>query len=239
MPTYSLIASTSLVARMKTAFDRFSTAGFMNEDQFSDFCVEMGLGNRTLIKRLFLCMDDDNTGALESFEFVRGLRAMCDGTFKDKERLQFAFHLFDEDRGGLIELDEAVSFVRSFASAAHQLSDSWAGCFEDIFGPQSDTGKGPQNQPARAAFREIPDPSVLARVTEPVASYCEDFLCIANLSNDVAVRAFVTHVHVVRDTDKEPAGPAFSLTRRVLDGTGGVVWEVEGYRFTVRTVARS
>ena len=25
----------------------------------------------------------------------------------------------------------------------------------------------------------------------------------------------------------------------LLDGTGGVVWEVEGYRFTVRTVARS
>jgi Ca2+-binding EF-hand superfamily protein len=190
MPTYSLIASNNLVARIKTTFDRFSTAGFMNEDQFCDFCVEMGLGNRMIIKRLFLCMDDDNTGALESFEFVRGLRAMCDGTLKDKDRLQFAFHLFDEDRGGLIELDEAVSFVRSFATAARQLSDSWAGCFEDMFGVQPDTESDEENQLARAVFREAPDPSVLGRVTEPIDSYCEDFLRITNLDSDlVAVRA--------------------------------------------------
>jgi Ca2+-binding EF-hand superfamily protein len=188
MPSYSLVASTNLVARMKTVFDRFSTGGFMNEGQFGDFCVEMGLGNRMLIKRLFLCMDDDNTGALESFEFVRGLRAMCDGTFKDRDRMQFAFHLFDEDRGGLIELDEVVDFVRLFAVASQQLSESWAGCFEDIFGVQSGAEDGVESQHARAAFRDVPDPAALSTVTEPAAAYCEDFLCISNLSNEIAVR---------------------------------------------------
>jgi Ca2+-binding EF-hand superfamily protein len=201
MPTYSLIASTNLVARIKTTFDRFSTAGFMNEDQFSDFCVEMGLGNKPIIKRLFLCMDDDNTGALESFEFVRGLRAMCDGTFKDKDRLQFAFHLFDEDRGGLIELDEAVSFVHSFATAAYQLSNSWAGCFEDMFGIQLDTESDAENQLARDVFREIPSPSGLHRVTEPIASYCEDFLRITNLDNNLAVRLCHTRARREKATE--------------------------------------
>lgn len=193
MPTYSLVASTNLVARMKNAFDRFSTAGFMNEDQFRNFCVEMGLSNREIIKRLFLCMDDDNTGALESFEFVRGLRAMCDGTFQDEDRMQFAFHLFDEDRGGLIELDEAVNFVRSFVTEALQLSELWAGCFEDMFGAQLHTDEGAENQPLRAVFQRVPDPSALPRVTEPVALYCEDFLCITNLSNDLAVCAPARH----------------------------------------------
>ena len=81
----------------------------MNEAKFTDFCVEMGVGNLSLIKRLFLAMDDDNTGALEAGEFLSALRLMCDGKLDKKRRKrrdEFAFRIFDDDRGGLIELPE-------------------------------------------------------------------------------------------------------------------------------------
>ena len=159
----------------------------MNEAKFTDFCVEMGVGNLSLIKRLFLAMDDDNTGALEAGEFLSALRLMCDGKLDKKRRKrrdEFAFRIFDDDRGGLIELPELEDFVRSFAAACLQLTQQWVGCFEDMLGSQ--IGDAAEHGAARDVLREAVHAEALQRVTDHAASFCEDFLCIHNLSDDLA-----------------------------------------------------
>lgn len=79
----------------------------------------------------------DECGALEPHEFVLGLRLMCDYSYRPTEsRVQFAFHLLDEDRGGLVEADEAEDFVLSFERAAVATVQGWARSLEGMFGSQ-------------------------------------------------------------------------------------------------------
>ena len=90
------------LVHVQSTFERFSVGAstedkHMNQDQFQRFCEEMGLVNQEMSRRLFLAMDDDNTGAMEAYEFLAGIRKMCDesgGASWLKERIKFAFMLF-------------------------------------------------------------------------------------------------------------------------------------------------
>ena len=171
------LCARALLSRLQMSFDRFSTAGFMNQSQFDDFCVEMGMADAQLARRLFAAMDDDGCGALEPHEFVIGLQIMCDHSYKDaKARQRFAFHLFDEDRGGLVELQEAEGFVLSFERASAGLTRDWAGCLEEMF------GKAITASPAADAFPIDESRGRLEVATKEAARFCEDFVCLSNLA---------------------------------------------------------
>ena len=95
-----------LLIHVQKTFERFSVGKpgdrSMNQATFQAFCEEMGMVNPEMTKRLFLAMDDDNTGAMEATEFLNGLRMMCDdsggGEAWKEKRVEFAFNLFDLDR---------------------------------------------------------------------------------------------------------------------------------------------
>ena len=76
------------LVHVQSTFERFSVGAstedkHMNQDQFQRFCEEMGLVNQEMSRRLFLAMDDDNTGAMEAYEFLAGIRKMCGRTEAD------------------------------------------------------------------------------------------------------------------------------------------------------------
>lgn len=99
-----------------------------------------------MTKRLFLAMDDDNTGAMEATEFLHGLRMMCDesgGEAWKEQRVQFAFNLFDLDREKTVDQSEIKSFLKTFYTEAINMVHGWIGQFEDLFGADvAVTGKG-------------------------------------------------------------------------------------------------
>eukprot|EP01050_Picozoa_sp_SAG11_P019286 SAG11_NODE_3048_length_2733_cov_1.307897_1_plen_197_part_00 len=109
------------------------------QDQFTRFCEEMGLVNEEMSRRLFLAMDDDNTGAMEAHEFLHGIRLMCDesgGQTWLTKRIEFAFNLFDLDREQTVDQSEIKSFLKTFYSVAKGLVEGWIEQFERMFGAE-------------------------------------------------------------------------------------------------------
>ena len=62
------------IRNVQVAFGEFSTVGFMGGQQFEVFAQEMNLPSHDITRRLFMAFDDDNTGALDHYEFFLGLR---------------------------------------------------------------------------------------------------------------------------------------------------------------------
>ena len=87
-----------------------------------------------------MAFDDDNTGALDHYEFFLGLRAM-NGYSADAEHIdRFAFTFFntellDGERDDVINVKEIEGFLLSFYSEACDLAASNLHQFENIFGP--------------------------------------------------------------------------------------------------------
>ena len=136
---------------MQKTFERFSVGKpgdrSMNQATFQAFCEEMGMVNPEMTKRLFLAMDDDNTGAMEATEFLNGLRMMCDdsggGAAWKEKRVEFAFNLFDLDREKTVDQSEIKSFLKTFYTEAINMAHGWIKQFEELFGPDVGvTGKG-------------------------------------------------------------------------------------------------
>ena len=206
MPTHLDETTKALLARLHMSFVRFSTSGFMNHSQFGDFCLEMGLANQGLVRRLFAAFDEDGCGALEPHEFVLGLRLMCDYGYRDESRrIQFAFHLLDEDRGGLVELDEAENFIISFERAAVGMACGWARCLEEMF------GNGAVAAAAADVFAtdEEGDKQKVKVATKRTEQFCEDFLCLGNLGDNIrdtdVTGIFRRHYDDAKMEDKDSA----------------------------------
>ena len=128
------------IRNVQVAFGEFSTVGFMGEQQFEVFAQEMNLPSHDITRRLFMAFDDDNTGALDNYEFFLGLRAM-NGYIADADHIdRFAFTFFntelvDGERDDVINMKEIENFLLSFHSEACDLTSSNLHQFENIFGP--------------------------------------------------------------------------------------------------------
>ena len=82
----------------------------LNHVGFQELCFDLKLGSHDVSSRLFSAMDTDNTGAVDVYEFWKGLLSMHDvGFVSADERLAFAFNLFNVDRSASGELDERVA----------------------------------------------------------------------------------------------------------------------------------
>ena len=125
-------------------FDRFASGQgrdrAVNQRAFQAFCEEMGMINPEMTRRLFLAIDDDNTGAVEAHEFLRAIRLMCDDSSGDgsegwkKARMQFAFNLFDEDREKVISGTQIKTVLKLFYGEARHILVELMSQIEDIFG---------------------------------------------------------------------------------------------------------
>ena len=78
----------------------------LNQSGFEVLCREMGLVNADWGARLFAAIDVDNTGAIDAFEWLHGLRVMgamrqsqssSDGD-ADAQRRRLAFRMLDVSR---------------------------------------------------------------------------------------------------------------------------------------------
>lgn len=114
-------------------FDEFGSGKpgekLLSEAQFEGLCIEMGLVNTDWSERLFAAVDDDVTGALDIYEFLAGLRKMCDVDDAKMEtaRSTFAFTMFDLDRGGTLQTVEVKEFIKNFYKVARDVVDRWMG----------------------------------------------------------------------------------------------------------------
>ena len=119
----------------------------LNHVGFRGMCQDLLLGSHDISSRLFAAMDTDNTGVLDVHEFWKGMRCMHDTASVDrKQRVEFAFNLFNIDRNENGELDnrvdshELVGFVSSFYTEACDLRSGWLRRwihhFETIFGQE-------------------------------------------------------------------------------------------------------
>lgn len=117
----------------------------LNHVGFRSLCQDLLLGSHDVSSRLFAAMDTDNTGAVDIHEFWKGMRCMHDiGSTDKKQRVQFAFNLFNVERTQTGELDdrvdrqELVGFLSSFYTEACDLRSGWLrrwiDHFETIFG---------------------------------------------------------------------------------------------------------
>ena len=117
----------------------------LNHVGFQELCFDLKLGSHDVSSRLFSAMDTDNTGAVDVYEFWKGLLSMHDvGFVGADERLAFAFNLFNVDRSASGELDdrvahkELVGFLTSFYLEACDLASGWLrrwiDHFEAVFG---------------------------------------------------------------------------------------------------------
>ncbi len=74
----------------------------LNQSGFESLCREMGVVNADWGARLFAAIDADNTGAIDAFEFLSGLRVMgalpqpqSSSGDADAQRRQLAFRMLD------------------------------------------------------------------------------------------------------------------------------------------------
>jgi Ca2+-binding EF-hand superfamily protein len=179
----------AVLARIQMCFDCFSTAGQMNQSQFTKFLAEMEMTNSELVPRLFHVFDRDNTGALEVVELAEGLRLMCEYSYNEPQaaerRNRFAFHLLDQDRGGLVEVSEVEDFIDSFHRAASTDALAWIGVFESIFGSTENAGS--RSQPPMPSADHPDVGSKLEACLENAAMYSEEFLSISNFGKPPTV----------------------------------------------------
>lgn len=119
----------------------------LSEEQFTELCTAMGMVNTSWAERLFAAMDEDGTGAMDVFEFLAGLRRMCDAQGRGAKdwpakRLQFAFNMFDLDKSESLDEAEVEAFIENFSTVAEEVVDAWIREFERIFGPRSGPPRG-------------------------------------------------------------------------------------------------
>ena len=57
MPSQLSEKTPKLLARLQMSFERFSSGGVMNQSQFGAFCLEMGMANPEMARRIFAAMD--------------------------------------------------------------------------------------------------------------------------------------------------------------------------------------
>jgi hypothetical protein len=109
----------------------------MNQAAFERFCEDMGTVNADWSARLFLAMDDDNTGSIEASEFLLALRLLCDesgGEAWRQKRLQFCFNLIDLHRDQKVNQSQVHTFLKSLFAEARSITVDMMSQLEDIFG---------------------------------------------------------------------------------------------------------
>jgi|EP01043_Picozoa_sp_COSAG02_P013027 hypothetical protein len=94
----------------------------LNQSGFEALCREMGVVNADWGARLFAAIDADNTGAIDAFELLNGLRVMgalpqpqstSDGT--DAQRRRLAFRMLDVSRTVAVQPVHRQLLVHSFS----------------------------------------------------------------------------------------------------------------------------
>ena len=122
-------------------FERFSKGKpgerVMNQAGFQGFCEEVGTVNDELTRRLFLAIDDDNTGSIDCAEFLAGLRLLCDesgGEPWKKKRIQFCFNLIDGERNEIVDAAQIKGFLKALYTESRALVVGMMGQLEDVLG---------------------------------------------------------------------------------------------------------
>lgn len=132
MSTSSLFGPRTLLSIYRT-FEDFgsgkSGSKLLSQAQFEKLCTEMGLINSDWSERLFAAIDEDVTGALDIYEFLSGLRIMCDMEAEElaSKRYTFAFRMFDLDRGGTLQPIEIKEFIKNFFKVSKRAIERWIG----------------------------------------------------------------------------------------------------------------
>ena len=158
---------TALLATLERAFSHH--AGADAQIDLEELKRALGLRSTHLARRVMACFDLDADGVISKEEFLAGVRALLVGT--DREKLEFAFRLHDENGDGFIDREElfrmiAVSLAES--DVAERVTQPPAQLAAALLKAADKDGDG------RLSFEELEAvvrqrPTLLARMTRSEA----------------------------------------------------------------------
>ena len=116
MSTKEHTFSNGMQAKITETFMRHAEGGddatgagaMLRQEKFDELAQDLGMINPEISERLFLALDDDNTGVMECGEFIHGMRLLVGEergkhAVKFEERIHFAYRLFDKDYGSRLK----------------------------------------------------------------------------------------------------------------------------------------
>ena len=117
-------------------FERVSGATKNEESNPILDAKNTGVMNETWGSRLFVAMDGDNTGSLDPYELVEGLRA-ASGVSIRREASEFAFAMLGTDVNSQVTAASLRTLVSEFECQARAVVEAWVTHFEQVFGELS------------------------------------------------------------------------------------------------------
>ena len=120
-------------AILNTCAEYSQSVDALNQDGFEAMFAAAGVMNETWGARLFVCMDGDNTGSLDPYELLEGLRSMS-GASQRQEATAFAFAMLDPSGNKQVSAAELRDFVSDFGHQACVVVEAWVAHFEQFFG---------------------------------------------------------------------------------------------------------
>ncbi len=110
----------------------------------------LGLKSRYLAERMFALFDTNGDGVITKNEFLSGVRRLIFGT--DREKLEFAFRLHDDDGDGTLDRAELVRMI-SLSLAESEIADTHVRPPEDL--ADALLSAADENHDGRLSFDEL------------------------------------------------------------------------------------
>merc|ERR1712164_175600 len=91
------------------------------------------MGNTPLVQKIFFLFDEDKSGALDYFEFLKMIDRYRKMTYD--ERLGWCFKVYDQDDSGSIEKEEFISVIMdiNYAVRSHRNARSMIRKMSDFY----------------------------------------------------------------------------------------------------------
>ena len=101
------------LSSLKIVFSKFEKADVHHSGRidYTSFLSALSRSDSPCMQRMFRAFDSDGSGEVDFREFAMGLSTLTTGSLKEK--VNFAFKLFDTDESGFIERPELVSIIRA------------------------------------------------------------------------------------------------------------------------------